>query len=134
MDAYDGLVILLGTLGYRLFEHIRMPRKEDLFFCARRGSDAKGMLVDDGFMVFAESVISSDIAPSAMEQVAKRRQKLLSAGVLHQDGGAVAFAKDHTFRTPSGAAFVISGAPSNGWVEWRTREGKTLDEVKRKTV
>ncbi|MCA9046174.1 MAG: DUF4357 domain-containing protein [Planctomycetaceae bacterium] len=29
------------------------------------------------------------------------------------------------------AAAVLSGRPSNGWIDWKTADGKTLDEVKR---
>ena len=36
------------------------------------------------------------------------------------------------FKSPSGASDFILGGSTNGWVEWKTTEGKTLDEIFRK--
>lgn len=36
------------------------------------------------------------------------------------------------FKTPSGASdFVLDGS-TNGWIEWKNKDGKTLDELYRK--
>ena len=35
-------------------------------------------------------------------------------------------------KTPSGAAVFVLGGSNNGWIEWRDKDGKTLDELFRK--
>jgi hypothetical protein len=50
---------------------------------------------------------------------------------MREDGDTVVFPKDHLFNSPSMAAVSLMGRTANGWVEWKTKEGKTLDEVKR---
>lgn len=41
------------------------------------------------------------------------------------------FFRDVLFKSPSGAAAMVRGASSNGWVEWVSETGKTLAELKR---
>lgn len=37
-----------------------------------------------------------------------------------------------SFTSPSSAAMFVLGGSSNGWVEWKDKDGKTLDELYRK--
>jgi hypothetical protein len=41
------------------------------------------------------------------------------------------FKEDVLFSSPSGASAVVLGAPSNGWTDWKSADGKTLNEIKR---
>ncbi|AOZ96231.1 DUF4357 domain-containing protein [Butyrivibrio hungatei] len=40
--------------------------------------------------------------------------------------------RDEVFSTVSNAACFISGGPSNGWVDWKTESGKTIDSFRKK--
>ena len=59
------------------------------------------------------------------------RNKLIEGGVIIEENGHYRFTQDYLFSTPSGAAAVVLGRTSNGWVEWKSKDGKTLHEVKR---
>jgi hypothetical protein len=48
-----------------------------------------------------------------------------------REDGHLHFTQNYLFNTPSGAAAVILGRTSNGWVDWKNKDGKTLSEVKR---
>jgi hypothetical protein len=48
--------------------------------------------------------------------------------------GAYVFTRDHLFSSPSMAAMAVMGRSANGWVEWKTSDGRTLDAVKRQTI
>jgi hypothetical protein len=37
----------------------------------------------------------------------------------------------HLFTSPSLAACSVMGRSANGWLEWKTPQGQTLDAVKR---
>lgn len=37
-----------------------------------------------------------------------------------------------SFTSPSSAAMFALGGSTNGWVEWKDKDGKTLDELYRK--
>jgi hypothetical protein len=51
-----------------------------------------------------------------------------------EEGDMLVFTKDHLFRTPSGAAITLMGRTANGWMEWKSKDGKTLDALKRQSV
>ncbi|MBU6294498.1 MAG: DUF4357 domain-containing protein, partial [Planctomycetes bacterium] len=42
------------------------------------------------------------------------------------------FVKDHPFDSPSMAALALMGIAINGWRAWKSKDGKTLEELKRK--
>lgn len=62
------------------------------------------------------------------------RQRLLEQGVMRAEGDTVVFQNDHLFRSPSMAAVALLGRTANGWLEWKTPEGRTLDELKRQVT
>ncbi|WP_121065863.1 DUF4357 domain-containing protein [Maribacter vaceletii] len=43
-----------------------------------------------------------------------------------------AFQQDYIFNSPSTAAATVLDCAANGWMSWKNKEGKTLDELKRK--
>jgi transcription elongation GreA/GreB family factor len=49
-------------------------------------------------------------------------------------GGVYVFTRNHLFASPSMAAVALMGRSANGWAEWKTPQGQTLDEVKRQAV
>ena len=49
-------------------------------------------------------------------------------------GDTVVFQKDYLFNSPSMATIALMGRTANGWLEWKTKDGKTLDAVKRQTT
>lgn len=131
MDAFDTLNILTSALGFPLFEARPQATGEDVFLLTGKDYDARGQLVEDGFTVFASSKVRKEVAPSAGKWLQATRQELLASGVLADEGGQLIFKEDHTFKTPSGAATAILGRNANGWKEWKSKFGGTLDEVKR---
>jgi hypothetical protein len=131
MDAFDTLNILTSALGFPLFEPRPEATGEDVFVLTGKDCEGQGQLVEDGFTVFAGSKARKDIVPSAEKWLRARRQELLASGILAEDGPQIVFKQDHTFKTPTGAAVLLLGRPANGWKEWKSKFGGTLDEVKR---
>jgi len=131
MDAFDTLNILTSALGFPLFEPRPEATGEDVFVLAGRDCEGRGQLVEDGFTVFAGSRARKEVVPSAGKWLQATRQELLASGVLAEDGNQLIFKEDHTFKTPSGAAMTLMGRTANGWKEWKSKFGGTLDELKR---
>ncbi|HXI11561.1 MAG TPA: DUF4357 domain-containing protein [Thermoanaerobaculia bacterium] len=57
------------------------------------------------------------------------RSALIANRVLNAAGDDYVFTQDYAFTFPSTAAGVVLGRSSNGRVEWKTKEGKTLKEL-----
>jgi 5-methylcytosine-specific restriction protein B len=96
------------------------------------GPDAagKGVFTESGFVVKAGSRARRETAPSG-RNIAVVHQRLLAEGVLEEVGGQLRFARDHVFKSPSGAAAAVLGRTANGWTSWRRADGQTLSESKR---
>jgi hypothetical protein len=63
-----------------------------------------------------------------------QRQSLVERGIILPDGDAYKLAQDYTFDSPSTAAGVLLGRSSNGRVEWKDAEGRTLKEMQTEAV
>jgi hypothetical protein len=104
---------------------------EEQFELNGKDAHAIGVLTENGFVVREGAVARKEIVPSAADTVAPMRKRLISDGVLIEDGNGLRFAKDHRFDSPSGAAAVVLGRTANGWIEWKRPDGQTLSKVKR---
>ena len=92
---------------------------------------ADGNLIDDGFVVFKGSEAKLNTTPSCHKYL---RIFLQEKGVIVQSNNCYQFVEDYVFSSPSTAGGVILGRATNGWTKWGNSEGKTLDEVRRKSV
>lgn len=131
MDAFDTLNVLTSALGFPLFEARPTATGADVFELSGPDCEGRGQLVEDGFTVFAGSKARKQVVPSAGKWLAAARQELLASGVIVEDGSQLVFKEDHTFKTPSGAAMALLGRTANGWKEWKSKFGGTLDDLKR---
>jgi hypothetical protein len=50
---------------------------------------------------------------------------------MKERGDTVVFKRDHLFGSPSMAAIALLGRTSNGWREWKNKDGVTLEATKR---
>ncbi|MBA4247283.1 MAG: DUF4357 domain-containing protein [Microbacterium sp.] len=133
-EYLETIRVLVSTLGFSFME---VPASKEQIADAEilsiSGTEmtATGIYSSAGLTVFAGSqaalVRKSEIYP----QIEARQSRLVEAGVLVEKDGHFVFTQDHVFKTPSGAADVIFGLNANGWVKWRTADGRTLDELLR---
>jgi len=131
LDNFDTIKILVATLGYPVFDQIKKPQKKDILYCKGKAAKAEGEYTEDGLIVFAGSTCNLQETKSAGPYVKNWREQLVTDGVLQKDGSMYKFTQDHIFSSPSTAAAVVLGRRANGWTEWKYKDGKTLDEVKR---
>lgn len=135
-EIFETGSLLLQSLGYPIFEPLipkRGPGKgEETWHLKRRGATATATFTDEGLVVHKGSICSKGFTKSAEgAPFAKRREKMVAEGILTGTPGGLVFAEDYRFKSPSGAAAVVSGGHTNGWIEWKNDQGKTLQDVKR---
>jgi len=56
---------------------------------------------------------------------------LIKDQVLELQKDRLVFLQDFIFSSPSAASDMIKANSSNGWIEWKNKDDKTLDELKR---
>ncbi len=136
MEIFDTGRSLLATLGHPLFDAVAAAKsssEREIFYCTAGGIKGKGLYTSEGFVVLKGSVGKRENVPTFAESNRRFRAKLVESGVMIENGATVVFEKDHLFGSPSMAALALLGRTSNGWLEWKTADGVTLDERKRGT-
>ena len=142
-EIHETAATLLATLGQPIFEPLTSaPTAKgivELFYCKGSGADGVGEYTTEGFVVHKGSKGRAEIVPSIQGTSHERmRSQLMTEDVLTEiagsSGSLLVFTRDHLFSSPSTAAMAVMGRSANGWVEWKTASGKTLDEVKRQGV
>jgi predicted GIY-YIG superfamily endonuclease len=136
LEIYETGDVLLATLGYPIFEPVAKPvptaNNSEVFYCTAVGAQGRGLFTQEGFVVLKGSVGRRETLPSLLgKSYGLLRAELIASGIMREEGEKVVFEKDFLFKKPSPAAAALLGRPANGWDEWKTAGGKTLDEVKR---
>ena len=138
-EIFDTLSTLVATLGQPVFEPLskassscKPAAKDDTFYVRSAKYDAVGEYTVEGMVVLAGSKAKKDMAPSMSKGAfGKKRQGLITDGALKLEGDSYVFQRNVLFKSPSGASDTVTGASTNGWALWKSKDGKTLDELKR---
>lgn len=130
-EVYDEIQFIMATLGYKMDDAKQYNDNREIFHTTRNGILAYGVYMGDKFQVLEGSQIN--LAKSAtLEKYNKQRAELQASGDIVMHNGSNILKITLEFNTPSGASDFILGGSTNGWVEWKNTNGKTLDEIFRK--
>ena len=142
-EIHETAATLLATLGQPVFEPLTQTtttsngksQPAELFYC--KGPDANGVgeYTSEGFVVLKGSTARVGNVASIQGSSQERfREQLVTDGVLQLQGSQYVFTRDYLFTSPSMAAIAVLGRSANGWMEWKTDKGQTLDGAKRQAV
>jgi hypothetical protein len=136
LEIFETGQSLLATLGYPIFDPVARStassQQDEIFYCTAAGTKGQGLYTEEGFVVLKGSIGRKKNVPSIIGTAGERiRERLLESGIMRAQGEVVVFEKDHLFKSPSIAALALTGRTCNGWFDWKTKDGKTLDEIKR---
>jgi hypothetical protein len=139
LEVFETGQTLLATLGYPIFDPVAKSvvaaKSDEIFYCNGSGANGRGEYTQEGFVVLKGSIGRKENVPSIIGTAGERlRNRLLESGVMRVEGDTVIFEKDHLFRSPSMGALSLMGRTANGWLEWKTKDGKTLDLMKRQVT
>lgn len=137
LEIYETGHTLLATLGFPIFDPVAKPvagkEAEEIFYCTASGADGRGQYTEEGFVVFTGSKGRLHGVPSFVGcSWDQERGRLIEAGDLKPEGDFLVVTKDILFSNPSKAAAMLMARTANGWIDWKTQDGRTLDAVKRK--
>lgn len=115
------------TVQERLWGGENKNQPSDLI-CEVSGTKAHGWISDSGFVVTSGSRVSVRVTPSLRNHTPsyyRLRKQLEADGVIVDR----VFTSDYEFASPSAASSVIAGRPSNGRIDWKTADGRSLKDV-----
>lgn len=86
---------------------------------------AKGILTDEGFVILKGSKIKNKIANSLSPSLIKYAERERNSRDIEDN----VFVNNHLCSTPSMASVIILGRNSNGYSEWKNKEGIKLKDL-----
>ncbi|MBS3203431.1 GIY-YIG nuclease family protein [Turicibacter bilis] len=109
--------------------------EKETFYMTQKGADAKGYLLGEGkkFVVLKGSKTASvEKAANSFKEIsaATNLERLKKQGVLQEVDGYYQFNEAHIFNSPSGASDLIYLGATNGWKEWKNKEGESLEKLR----
>lgn len=136
MTEFKGnMKLILSTLGYTFHEITSMSNKSyEKYFIKSKGLESKGIYTSEGMIVLEGSQVVKTEAPSIHEFLHNLRSEKLEENSIADKGDYFEVLQKITFSSLSTAAGFVLGRSANGWNEWRSVDGKTINEIERKSL
>lgn len=132
-EVYEEIQFVMATLGYKVNDANQTRNEAEIFHTTRNGIIAYGIYSGDKFQVLEDSEINFT-KPVHLEKYNRQRDELFQKGNIIFNDGKYILNIILEFNTPSGASDFVLGGSTNGWMEWKNKDGKTLDEIYRNTA
>lgn len=130
-EIYDEIQFIMATQGYKLDDAKTTLNETEILHTTRNGIAAFGAYDGEKFEVLEGSQININ-KPAHLQKYNRQREELiLQQSIVNVDDKYI-LKVTLDFKTPSGASDFVLGGSTNGWVEWKNNDGKTLDELYRK--
>lgn len=130
-EIYDEIQFIMATQGYKMNDAKNNLNEVDILHTTRNGITAFGIYDGEKFEVLDGSQVNID-KPVHLPRYNRQREELISQQSIVNVDGKYILKVTLDFKTPSGASDFVLGGSTNGWIEWKNKDGKTLDELYRK--
>ncbi len=130
-EFFEDVKTLTAFLGIPIFDQHKQ-KESPVFYCNAGGAKASGFYDANGFTVLKGSIVVGANAKTC--PAPEKRQDLLERFTIKIEDNLFQVKNDLLFSSPSAASVFCTGASTNGWILWKTKENKTLDEVMRKSL
>ena len=130
-EVYEEIQFIMATQGYKVDNSKSTLDEANILHTTRNGILAFGVYNSENFEVLEDSEIDMS-RKCHSTTIEKQRQTALANGNIVCVDGKYKLTVSVSFTSPSSAAMFVLGGSTNGWVEWKDKDGKTLDELYRK--
>lgn len=132
-EVYEEIKFIMATQGYKMENSKSAKNEANTLHTTRNGVHAFGLYDGENFEVLEGSEV--DISRKChSDNVEKQRHTAIQNGNIASVNGKYKLTVSVSFTSPSSAAMFVLGGSTNGWVEWKNKDGKTLDELFRKNM
>ena len=129
---FRDILFLARFYGCNVFD---IPEKEHVeerhfFFVHTEDRPCSGKAyfddIENKLVLIKGSILAADTVPSFKPTAS--RNKFIEEHCTKVEG-QITLCEDVPFDSPSGASGFVMGRPSNGWDDWKDKEGKKLGEI-----
>ena len=130
-EVYEEIKFIMATQGYKMENTKTTLNDANTLHTTRNGVHALGVYDGEKFEVLEGSEIDMS-RKCHSENIERQRQTAIENGDILLNGNKYILNVSVPFTSPSSAAMFVLGGSTNGWIEWKNKDGKTLDEMCRK--
>lgn len=130
-EVYEEIEFIMATQGYKMENDPFSLDREKLLYTTRNGIRGIGNYDGDQFEVLEGSEIDMSRRCHS-DKIEKQRQNAVQTGDIVKNGERYTLRVSVSFPSPSMAAGFVLGGNRNGWIEWKSRNGETMDELFRR--
>jgi len=132
-EFLENIQLLINTMGYKVFNEliseIEVSQSNIFHIKSARGAEAKGQPTQEGFVVFKNSIMTSETVPSMPQWIENIRTQLITEEIVKKDENEnYIFVINYLFNSASSAAATVMGRSANGLKEWKSNSGVSLGE------
>lgn len=131
-EVYEEIKFIMATQGYKMENTKETINEADTLHTTRNGITAFGVYDGEHFEVLEGSEINFEKAVNLKKYNIQRKELFDNGNIVLNVDGKYILNVILEFNSPSGASDFVLGGSTNGWVEWKDKDGKTLDELYRK--
>ena len=130
-EVYEEIQFIMATQGYKMANTKNTLNEANTLHTTRNGVFAFGVYDGEHFEVLEGSEIDMNRKCHSATMEKQRQTALVNGNIVCIDG-KYKLTVSVSFNSPSSAGQFVLGGSINGWVEWKDKDGKTLDELYRK--
>lgn len=124
-DYIDQFLIDIKAIAINTIDINSNKEEEKFYYIKKKNAYAMGKPVGKGFLVLKNSTTVEGYSERLTPCFAKIGQELREKKVIVNNK----FTRDYKFNSPSTAANIILGRNSNGRIEWRDKNGQTIQRL-----
>ena len=130
-EVYEEIEFIMATQGYKMENDPLSLDREKLLYTTRNGIRGIGNYDGDQFEVLEGSEIDMSRRCHS-DKIERQRQNAVQTGDIVKNGERYTLRVSVSFPSPSMAAGFVLGGNRNGWIEWKSRDGETMDALFRR--
>lgn len=127
-EIYEEIQFIMATQGYKMDNASASMNESEVLHTTRNGIKAFGVYDGEKFVVLEGSQVDTT-SKCEWEKIESLRRTAIANGDVIEKDGVFSLKVSMEFNSPSGAAAFVLGHNANGWVSWKDKDGKTLDEL-----
>ena len=132
-EVYEEIKFIMATQGYKMENAKDTLSEANKLHTTRNGITAFGIYDGECFEVLEGSQI--DMSRKGRSPIVdQQRESAIKNGDIVLKNGKYYLTISMSFTSPSSASCFVLGGSTNGWVEWKDNDGKSLDEIYRKST
>ena len=130
-EVYEEIKFIMATQGYKMDDAKVTLNEANILHTTRNGVLAFGVYDGEHFEVLEGSEIDMNRKCHSSTFEKQRQTALTNRDIVKVDD-KYKLTVSVSFSSPSSAAMFVLGGSTNGWTEWKDKDGKTLDEIYRR--